>query len=109
QWQAEGASLGHKTGRLETDGWLCQVGVDAANDFMVYGPYDATVPAGANTAQFRTMIDDNTANDDPVVKLDVNDSTAGKVLASTTVTRKQFPVAATYTTLSLPFTLPADN
>jgi hypothetical protein len=108
-WQAEGPSLAHETGRLETDGWLCQVGIDAPNLHMIYGPYDTTVPAGANTAQFRMAIDNNTANDDAVVTIDVNDSTAGQVLASQTVTRTQFTVEATYTTFSLPFNLPADN
>src|SRR5690349_18517615 len=39
RWEAEGTALGHKTGRLETDGWLCQVGIDAPNDHMIYGPY----------------------------------------------------------------------
>src|SRR5438093_5835232 len=26
-WDAAGPTLFHKTGRLETDGWLCQVGI----------------------------------------------------------------------------------
>src|SRR5687768_9892704 len=52
-WEAEGQSLSHKTGRLETDGWLCQTGIDAANDHMIYGPYNTEVPAGPNVAEFR--------------------------------------------------------
>ncbi len=108
-WEAEGASLAHKTGRAETDGWLCQVGVDQANDHMVYGPYDKTVPAGPNTAEFRIMTDNNTVDDASVVTLEVNDNTAGQVLASKVITRKQFSVAGQYTTLSLPFTLAADE
>ena len=109
-WAAADPSLAHETGRLDTDGgWLCQVGIDAPAKHMIYGPYDTTVPAGANTAQFRMQIDDNTANDDPIVVIDVNDATAGTVLATNTITRKQFPVAASYTSFSLPFTLPADE
>ena len=50
RWEAEGSSLSHKTGRLETDVWLCQTGIDAANDHMIYGPYDANIPAGSNVA-----------------------------------------------------------
>ncbi|MDB4979515.1 MAG: hypothetical protein JWM82_267, partial [Myxococcales bacterium] len=109
RWEAEGPALSHKTGRAETDGWLCQVGIDAAGDHMVYGPYDTTVPAGPNTAEFRLMTDDNTADDAPVVTLEVYDGTAGRTLATKVVTRKQFPVAAQYTTFSLPFTLDADG
>ena len=109
RWEAEGASLAHKTGRLESDGWLCQVGVDAANQHMIYGPYDQSVPAGQNTAEFRLMTDNNTVNDDSIVTLEVYDTTAGQLLASQIITRKQFNVAGAYTTLSLPFTLSADN
>ncbi len=108
-WEAEGASLAHKTGRLETDGWLCQVGVDKANDHMIYGPYDTTVPAGANTAEFRVKTDNNTLDDQSIVTLEVNDNTAGQVLASKVITRKQFSVAGDYVTFSVPFALSADN
>ena len=109
RWEAESASLSHKTGHLQTDGWLCQVGVDKPNDHMIYGPYEKTVPAGPNSAQFRIMTDDNAVNDDPVVTLEVNDSTAGQQLASKVITRKQFTVAGAYVTFSLPFTLAADE
>jgi hypothetical protein len=108
-WEGEGPNLGHKTGRLETDGWLCQTGIDAANDHMIYGPYDASIPAGPNVAEFRMKIDNNTANNDPVVDIDVRNATTGQVLASQTITRQQFPVASNYTNFTLPFTMPADN
>lgn len=108
-WEGEGSSLGHKTGRLETDGWLCQTGIDAPNDHMIYGPYDTNVPAGPNVAEFRMKVDNNTANDDPVVDIDVRNATTGQTLAARTITRKQFPVASDYTNFTLPFTMPADN
>src|SRR5450432_801851 len=101
RWEAEGGALGHKTGRLETDGWLCQVGIDAPNLHMIYGPYDTTVPAGPNEADFRIKTDDNTGTDDAVVTLEVTDSTAGQTLASLAVTRKMFSVAGDYVTFSL--------
>lgn len=109
RWEGEGPSLGHKTGRLETDGWLCQTGIDAPNDHMIYGPYDTNVPAGPNVAEFRMKIDNNTANNDPVVDIDVRNATSGQILASQTITRQQFPIAADYTSFTLPFTMPADN
>ncbi|SEW39089.1 GxGYxY sequence motif-containing protein [Chitinophaga sp. YR573] len=108
-WEGEGPSLGHKTGRLETDGWLCQTGIDAPNDHMIYGPYDTNIPAGPNVAEFRMKIDNNTANNDPVVDIDVRNATTGQILASQTITRQQFTIASNYTSFTLPFTMPADN
>nr|WP_295865682.1 GxGYxYP domain-containing protein [uncultured Chitinophaga sp.] len=109
RWEAEGAALSHKTGRLETDGWLCQTGIDAANQHMIYGPYDTHLPAGPNVAEFRMKIDNNTANNDPVVDIDVRNATTGAILAAQTITRQQFPVASNYTNFTLPFTIPADH
>src|SRR5689334_718305 len=109
RWEGEGPSLGHKTGRLETDGWLCQTGIDAANDHMIYGPYDASIPSGPNVAEFRMKIDNNTANNDAVVDIDVRNATTGAILASRTITRQQFPVASEYTNFTLPFNMPAIN
>lgn len=109
RWEGEGPQLSHKTGRLETDGWLCQTGIDAPNDHMIYGPYDATIPAGPNVAEFRMKVDNNTANNDPVVDIDVRNATTGQILASQTITRLQFPVASAYVSFTLPFTMPADN
>jgi hypothetical protein len=109
RWEGEGPSLSHKTGRLETDGWLCQTGIDTPNDHMIYGPYDQSIPAGPNVAEFRMKVDNNTANDDPVVDIDVRNATTGQILASQTITRRQFPVASNYTNFTLPFTMPADN
>jgi hypothetical protein len=108
KWEAEGASIGHATGRLETDGWLCQSGIDAPG-FMVYGPYDKNVQTGPNVAEFRMKIDNNTANNDAVVDLDVRNATNGQILTSLTVTRQQFTVASNYTSFNLPFTMPAAN
>jgi hypothetical protein len=109
RWEGEGPALSHKTGRLETDGWLCQTGIDAANDHMIYGPYDASIPQGPNVAEFRMKIDNNTANNDPVVDIDVRNATTGTVLATRTITRQQFPIASNYTNFTLPFNMPANN
>lgn len=109
RWEGEGSQLGHKTGRLETDGWLCQTGIDAANDHMIYGPYDTGIPAGQHVAEFRMKTDNNTANNDPVVDIDVRNATTGQTLASRTITRQQFPIAGDYTNFTLPFTLSASN
>lgn len=109
RWEGESPQLGHKTGRPETDGWLCQVGIDAANDHMIYGPYDTGIPAGPHVAAFRMKVDNNTANNDPVVDIDVRNATTGETLASQTITRQQFSIAGDYVNFSLPFTIPAAN
>ncbi len=106
-WQAEGPALGHATGHLDGDGWLCQTGVDAPGKHMIYGPYETGLPAGDNTARFRLKIDNNTADDAHQVTVDVRDSTTGTVLASQDISRKDFSVAGDWVTFSLPFSLPA--
>lgn len=109
RWEAEGTAISHGTGRLETDGWLCQTGIDAPNQHMVYGPYDSSIPPGPNVAEFRMKTDNNTANNDPIVDIDVRNATTGAILAAQTITRQQFPVAGAYTSFTLSFTLPAAN
>lgn len=109
RWEGEGNQLGHKTGRPESDGWLCQVGIDAPNDHMIYGPYDTGIPAGPNVAEFRMKVDNNTANNDPVVDIDVRNATTGATLASQTITRQQFRIAGDYVNFTLPFNMPAAN
>ena len=106
-WQAEGPSLGHGTGHLDGDGWLCQVGVDAPAKHMIYGPYDASLPAGGNTARFRMKIDNNSSDDAVQVTIDVRDNTTGNVLGSADISRKDFTVAGDWVTFPLNFTIPA--
>jgi hypothetical protein len=107
RWEAEAAGIGHATGHADGDGWLCQVGVDAPGQHMVYGPYTTGLPAGPNTARFRIKIDNNTADNAHQVTLDVRDNTTGAVLASQAITRQQFSAAGDWVTFSLPFSVPA--
>ena len=109
RWQAENIVVSHNTGRLETDGWLCQVGVDSVNKYMINGPNDKSVTMGLNIAEFRMKIDNNTLNDDPIVNIDVRNATTGILLASQIVTRQQFTSANSYVSFKLPFLMPADS
>jgi hypothetical protein len=106
-WQAENGPLAHATGHLDGDGWLCQVGVDAPNQHMLYGPYDASLPAGGNKARFRMKIDNNSADNAVQVTIDVRDNTTGAVLATKDVKRQDFTVAGDWVTFELPFSLPS--
>jgi hypothetical protein len=107
RWEAEGSSILHATGHLDVDGWLCQTGVDAANLYMVYGPYDTSLPIGPNTAFYRVKIDNNTADNNNQILIDVRDNTTGAILASQAITRQQFTTTADYVTFSLPFSKPS--
>jgi hypothetical protein len=104
RYEAEGTQIYHNTGRLDGDGWLCQTGIDAPNNHMVFGPYVSNVPAGENRAIYRMSIDNNTANNDMIARIDVNDATTGTLLAYQDVTRKQFSAASTYLDFNLSFT-----
>jgi hypothetical protein len=106
-WQAEGAGIGHGTGHSDGDGWLCQTGVDQPGH-MVYGPYETGVPLGGNTAHFRILIDNNTADNARQVTIDVRDATSGATLGTKDITRQQFTSANAYVTFDVPFTLPDD-
>ena len=70
---------------------------------MVYGPYIKTVPAGSYTAVYRMMVDNNTADNSKVVRVEVFDFISGKVRASQSITRKQFGGAFSYQDFGLSF------
>lgn len=105
-YEGEGSELSHGTGRNDGDGWLCQCGIDEANRHMIYGPYDASIPAGEGTAVYRMKIDNNTADNLAQVRIDVYDSTTGTVLAEKDITRKQFTTASIYQDFNLAFRNP---
>lgn len=102
------AQMSHGLGRQDGDGWSANTAQDGTGH-LVYGPYDPTIPAGFYNAEFRMLIDNNTANDDNVVQLDVRDATAGTILKSQYVTRKQFGGPYQYQTFSLPFYNPGGH
>ncbi|HEY6913078.1 MAG TPA: hypothetical protein VI413_00245, partial [Paludibacter sp.] len=109
RWQAEDTTITHNTGHLETDGWLCKVGVDAGNQYMISGPNDRNVTAGPNVAEFRMMIDNNSINNDPVADIDVRNASTGAILATQTITRQQFTAINSYISFKVPFQMPADS
>ena len=106
-YQGEGSEVSHETGRNDGDGWLCQTGIDAPNLYMIYGPYDSSIPAGAGTAGFRMKIDNNTADNLAQVRIEVYDATSAAVLASQDITRQQFTTAGKYQEFNLAYTNPA--
>lgn len=108
QWQAENSRLPHATGRRESDGWICQLGVDTPRRYMVSSPQNISIPAGPNIAEFRLKLDGTNNSDDSVVTLDVRNVTSGATLALKTITRKQVETTGEYVNISLPFEVPAN-
>jgi hypothetical protein len=105
-YQGEGSLVSHNTGRNDGDGWLCQTGIDAPDQHMIYGPYDTSIPAGVGTAIFKIKIDNNTADNLPQVRIDVYDATTGTVLATQDITRQQFISGSKYQEFSLDYNNP---
>lgn len=103
-WIFEAESdLRHQVGRQDSDGWSANTRDDAPG-FLSFGPYTTAVPAGPQTATFRLMVDNNTFDNSPVVRLDVYDVTAGRILSEGTIRRQQFRSAFTYQEFTLDFT-----
>lgn len=109
RWQAEADVFTHQTGSAETDGWLCQVGIDAANQYMIGGRVDSTITMGPNVAEFRMKIDNNILDDNAIVDIDVRHLATGKIWASQTITRSQFTSAGSYISFKLPFMALVDS
>ncbi|GIP51064.1 GxGYxYP domain-containing protein [Paenibacillus vini] len=74
---------------------------------MVYGPYTTDIPAGEHTAFFDMIIDNNTADNNLIVTVDVRDNTTGQVLASRDIHRQDWSYTSNYERFYLPFTNPA--
>jgi hypothetical protein len=70
--------------------------------FLCYGPY-TTLPAGVYTVKYRMMIDNNTTNVDYMVKIDVWDATANKLLAERNIRRNEFLTNNTYQNFAINF------
>jgi hypothetical protein len=101
-WYA--SSLPHVIGRADGDGWSANTAQDEQGHLQ-FGPYTTQVAAGAHTAMWKLMIDNNTADNHPIVRLDVYDFTTDTVLASIDVTRQQWATTYQYQGFSLPFTI----
>lgn len=101
-YSATGSQLYHNVGRAESDGWSANTAADSAGH-MIYGPYATDIPGGRREVIFKMLEDNNTANNDTVVILDVYDATAGQVLTSASVTRMQFLKANCWDVFNLSF------
>ncbi len=102
-YEAEGPGMGHTVGFADEDGWAAATGSDYA-EFMLYGPYATDIPAGAHSATWRLMVDNNTADTLNVVRLEVHDFARMSVLAQRWVRRNEFSASWVYQDFPVAFT-----
>jgi len=88
----EAEKMDHETGHAIPDGWRVVSGTDAAG-YMLIGPSKMNAQGGENLAIFKASIDDNTLNNDAVLRIEVYDSTTNAILMGRDVTRKAFKQA----------------
>lgn len=84
-----GEQLAKQVGRREGSTRSANVAQDAAG-YLTYGPYVTRLAAGSYQATWRMAIDDVTADNDPVVTIDVYTIDTNSVLATRTITRQEF-------------------
>jgi hypothetical protein len=92
--------LAHGVGRAEADGWSAATGPDRAGH-MIYGPYATDWGGGAAQAVFDLMVDNNSADNGVVVKIDINDFTTNTIVATREVRRREFRGTFTYQRFTL--------
>jgi hypothetical protein len=83
--------------------------------FIQYGPYlnvdqlggipnsSSNLTAGKHTATFTLMVDNNSANNNRILTIDVYDSVTGKSIKKMDLTRKMFKAAKSYQDFTLEF------
>ncbi|MDP9314519.1 MAG: hypothetical protein M3R24_27185, partial [Chloroflexota bacterium] len=99
-WTAQ--ELPHHVGRADGDGWSANVAQDATG-YLQYGPYTTEVGVGDHQAVWKLQIDNNTANNEAVARVDVYDWTANTVLVQREITRQEWTAAGTPQEFALPF------
>ncbi len=71
-YEAESGGMGHPQGESDGRGWSCSTG-GCEEGVMLYGPYTRDLNAGDYTAFFRLRVDNNNADNNAVVRIEVND------------------------------------
>jgi predicted GH43/DUF377 family glycosyl hydrolase len=104
----EAESMNHQIGRADADGWSANTSQDNPG-FLVYGPYASDIPTGENLACFKMSIDNNTMDNNNIVKLEVYDATTDTMIASKDITRQMFKQTNHYEFFTLPYTIDASR
>lgn len=99
-------SLAHQIGYPEGSGWSAATNRDRPG-FLCYGPYTTAVPPGRHRALFRVMIDNNTADNSKILRLDVRDVHVNRLLGKRDVRRRDFQKARSFQDFEIQFECPA--
>ncbi len=98
--------LSHLCGSAVGTDW--RVTAADGNCWMAYGPYTTSLPTGSLTARFWLRVNNNTADDADVCRIDVWDATANQNLAGPyTISRADFQQEGVYQAFDLAFTNPS--
>ncbi|MBJ94666.1 MAG: hypothetical protein CMP23_09380, partial [Rickettsiales bacterium] len=109
QWSWNTATdLLHAIGHNDSGGWAATTAADNAG-YMAYGPYVSSLPAGPMTVSFELLVDNNSADNLPVVSLDVFDATAGAIVAQQDILRSEFAAPWQLQTFNLEYTQQASH
>jgi hypothetical protein len=93
-YEVESGAFGHSVGRRDGNGWSANTDLDAPG-YLAFGPYTRDLPAGQFDARFRMQIDIVNADNNEIVRIDVNDfdrtpDCGDCVLVSRTLRRRDF-------------------
>lgn len=94
-------ALNHRIGFAEADGW--SVAATSGAGHMIFGPYDTSLPHAPMVARFDYLVDNNTAENLPVLRFEVYDASTGTLVAEQTINRRSLPTPFQWARFSLPF------
>ncbi len=98
-------SFTHHAGAASgTLGWVCNSNNTTTADFMLYGPYLASLPTGAHVAHFRMAVNALNGSVSNLVRLDVRENNGGVSLAVRDVAWNSFAVVDYPQDFSVSFT-----
>ena len=106
RWEMNSPDIYHEVGQPYPPGaWYVDVEENKGRKaFMQFGPYTTDIPEGDNIATWQIMIDNNTADNFDVLRLEVVVD-VHEVIAWRCVKRQQFKRKFCYEYFSLPFSL----
>jgi hypothetical protein len=112
-WSALDLPIGHIIGKPQDGAWVISVG-DSQPNFLSYGPYLRFTGLGAGNyvARWELLIDNNSANNSDILRLDVNDydlNPPGTHVAEKIIRRTEWSAPWTYQPFLLSFTVPDTN
>ena len=100
-WNGNGAGSLHIMGNANGTGW--EVPANTGYNFLTYGPYVQNLPAGKLKAVITLKVDNNSADNNPLIDIDVYRHSTNTVFAAMTITRRQFNNAHALQQFELPF------